>query len=603
MSDALDRCVLLRDLPAKERARVAASARIRTLGPGQALFRRGDRGRDVFVVVTGTLEVLDDHDHVAAHARPGDLVGERSLLNGGHRNATIRSAARESQVAQLSATVVRRLFDEHPVVLRALAGMLAERTITRPAARPRTTSTIALIPAGGEDIAQRLLLALSASGPAALVDAARVDREVGTGASSALHGTPLAARVSTWLDGIEASHTSVLLVAGRNRRWTARCVRAADEVVLVAAGRRDGIAPITAGQRPFVALVRRGGAPVVGAATSWHDVAPPSRVLHADITSDADLARLARHVRGEAVGVVLGGGGARGLAHLGVLQALEDRGVPIDAVGGTSIGALMAGTVAAGWDQETRLAKTIVNLVKAKRLLGMTLPLVSFSSAGRLTRMLRSEGGFGERQIEDLPIPFFAISASLATGATVVHDHGPLWLATRASISLPGFLPPVPVDGDLLVDGGVVNNVPIDVMRDRGAGRVIASNLRGAPPRYPDAQYGPSLSGWRVLVGRLRRDPLRLPDPATTMLRAKELTAWAAHEDRLTGADLVIEPPVDGVDNLRFSAALPLVERAYEHTMRLLEGSGSDGWPSLDGDARREDEARRRHDEVVLDHG
>jgi hypothetical protein len=102
------------------------------------------------------------------------------------------------------------------------------------------------------------------------------------------------------------------------------------------------------------------------------------------------------------------------------------------------------------------------------------------------------------------------------------------------------------------------------------------------------------LSGWRVLAHRMRRRPLRLPDPATTMLRAKELTAWAAHEDRLTMADLVIEPPVDGVDNLRFAAALPLVERAYEDTMRMLEGTAAGGWLNLAGDACCED---------VLDHG
>jgi NTE family protein len=425
------------------------------------------------------------------------------------------------------------------------------------------------VPAGGEDIVDRLVVALGYAGPVARVDAARIDREVGTGAATSLPGTTLAAQVTAWLEAVEAAHATVVLVGGA-RRWTARCVRAADETVVLAAGPRQRLAPVAAG---IVAVVRRSGAPPQRIAATWLDVASSSRIVHVDASSDADVRRLARFARGEAVGVVLGGGGARGLAHLGVLRALEASDVPIDAIGGTSIGALMAACLAVGWDHDTRLAKSIAHLVEAKRLLGWTLPLVSLSSAAKLTRMLRSDSLFAERAIEDLPVPFFAISASLTTGAAVVHDRGPLWLASRASISLPGFLPPVPFDGDLLVDGGVVNNVPVDVMRARGAGRVLASNLRGAPPVYPDGDHGPSLSGWRVLARRLQRRPMGLPDPATTMLRAKELTAWAAHEERLLLSDLVIEPPVDGVDNLRFAAALPLVELAYAHTMKVLECS------------------------------
>ena len=583
MSGPLERCILLRDLPDDERARIAATARLRTLRPGEALFRRDDRGRDVFIVVAGTLEVLDAAGVVAALARPGDVVGERSLLNGGHRNATVRAGNREAEVAKLSAGVVRRLLDEHPSVLRALAGMLAERTITRPPSARRTSTTIAIVPAGGEAIIDRLVAALSASGPTAVVDAARVEREVGEGASTAMHGTTLAGRVSAWLDAVEATHRTMVLVGGGNRRWATRCTRAADAVVVLAADRpRERILPVAAGPRTTVAVVRRGGEPTPGVAASWHDIVPPACVLHVDAASDAEVHRVARTALGAAVGVVLGGGGARGLAHLGVLRAIEASGVPIDAIGGTSIGSLMAALLAIGWPHETRLAKSNANLVEAKRLLGWTLPLVSLSSATKLTRMLRGDELFGARAIEDLPVPFFAVSASLVSGSAIVHDRGPLWLAARASISLPGFMPPVPVDGDLLVDGGVVNNVPVDIMRERGAGRVIASNLRGAPPQYPDVRYGPSLSGWRVLAGRLgRREPLRLPDPATTMLRAKELTAWSAHEQRLTLADLVIEPPVDGVDNLRFSAALPLVDAAYEHTMRVLASSDADAWTAM----------------------
>jgi predicted acylesterase/phospholipase RssA len=270
---------------------------------------------------------------------------------------------------------------------------------------------------------------------------------------------------------------------------------------------------------------------------------------------------------------VLGGGGARGLAHLGVLRAFETCGVPIDAIGGTSIGALAGAGYAMGWSHEDRLRHATKDLIEVRRLFAPTLPLVSLTSASRLTRALRSNAMFGDVAIEDLPFPFFALSASFRRGDAVVHDRDALWLAVRASCSLPGIMPPVPVGDDLLVDGGVVNNVPVDVMLERLPGRALAVNLRADAEPLPAATFGASLSGWRVLASRLgRRDAIRLPGPATMMLRAKELGGRGPHDERLALADLLIEPPVDGVDSLDFRAGLSLVDRAYAHACERIEG-------------------------------
>lgn len=438
-------------------------------------------------------------------------------------------------------------------------------------ARPatRTCQTIAVIPLGGAPLVKRLERAAAGYGPAIVVDAALVDREVGAGAAQAVPGTAIASRVNDWLDRVEASHDTVLLVGG-GRRWTARCLGVTDEVVAVVGADRVPLPPRFNGR---VVISRSGDRPSTGAA-AWFDDVAPSRVHHVDAASAADVGRLFRALRGESIGLVLGGGGAKGLAHLDVLRALETCGVTVDAVGGTSIGALAGATLAMGWDHTERVSRSVSNLVETRRLLGWTLPLASLTSATKLTRILRSDAFFGKTNIEDLALPYFAVSASFTTGEAVIHDRGPLWLATRASTSLPGIMPPVPLDGDLLVDGGVVNNVPVDVMRERVPGRTIAANLRAqeAEP-VATASFGPSLSGWRILGSRLlaRHEPIRLPGPATMMLRAKELGSKGAHDDRLALADLLIEPPVDGVDNLDFRAALPLIDRAYAHTCAQLE--------------------------------
>lgn len=568
VTNILERCDLLRDLPQEARATAIAAVRTTTLLAGEVLLRRGSRGRDAYIVLSGTLEVLDEEENPVAVIQVGELIGERALLNGGSRNATVR-AARDTEVGRLPAAVVDRLLDEFPLAARRLAGMLAERTTFNGRTAQRTCQTVAIVPLGGAPIVKRLERAAADHGPVIVIDAARINREVGAGAAAAVPGTALASRVNAWLDRVEAAHATVLLVGG-GRRWTARCLRGADEAIAVVGAERASLPPRFSGR---VVISRAGGRPSHDA-SSWFDEVPPSRVHHVDASSSTDVSRLTRALRGQSFGLVLGGGGARGLAHLGVLRALETCGITVDAIGGTSIGALAGATFAMGWDHDERLSRSVSNLVETRRLLGWTLPLASLTSATKLTRILRSDAFFGETNIEDLALPFFALSASFTTGDAVIHDRGPLWLAARASTSLPGIMPPVPIDGDLLVDGGVVNNVPVDVMRERLPGRTIAVNLRArvAEP-VATSSFGPSLSGWRILASRMmkRHEPIRLPGPATMMLRAKELGSKGAHDDRLALADLLIEPPVDGVDNLDFRAALPLVDRAYAHTCDQLE--------------------------------
>lgn len=569
--DLLRELPLLADLPDGARARLMRAATMRSLAAREVLLSPGEAGRDVYVVLVGALEVIDPDGGVVARIGSGGIVGERALLNGGKRNATVR-AARDSRIARLPEPTVRRLLEDHPAVLRRLAETLADRTSAsteRPVACTRIALTAATT-APVRAVADRLAASLGEVGPVAVVDAARIDAEVGPLASRAPLGHHHATAVSAWLARLEEAHRFVVLVGDGHRRWDSTCRRQADTNVVLATEARARDERVPEGAR--VVILRRGGDPVPGLAASWHDAVPATAVSHLDLIDDRDVARLARALTGRSLGLVLGGGGARGLAHIGVLRALDDLGIAVDSVGGTSIGALAAALCALGHDADLREAKAIAGLVGTKRLIGWTLPLLSVSSAKRVTAMLQSEELFGDRCIEDLPLPYFAMSAAFPDGAAVVHDRGPLWLAARASISLPGVLPPVCIDGDLLVDGAMVNNVPVDVMRQRLEGRVLAVNLRGRAPTPQAFDFDPSISGWRVLASRLPgRSAIRMPNPAATMLRAKDLAGKQAHLERLAMADLVLEPPVDDVSNLNFKAGLPLVARAYDHARPALE--------------------------------
>jgi NTE family protein/lysophospholipid hydrolase len=288
----------------------------------------------------------------------------------------------------------------------------------------------------------------------------------------------------------------------------------------------------------------------------------------------ADVARLARMITGTGCGLVLGGGGPRGFAHLGVMRAMEEAGVPIDVVGGTSIGALMAAVYALGMDDAARV-RAFTHEVG--RLVTLTVPLIAVSSGRRVDRLIAER--IGDAPIEDLPRRFFCVSASLTRAEEVVHDRGPLSFAVRASVSLPGIFPPVYADGDLLVDGATLNNVPADVMRGLvGNGCVVAVTVSPEVEPLTAAAFGPGLSGWRVLGRRL--NPLASPQPvpgiADILTRSTSLNQ-VRHRRAALDADhveLLLRPPVEGFRALDFKGATGLIETGYRYAAQELARSG-----------------------------
>jgi NTE family protein len=178
---------------------------------------------------------------------------------------------------------------------------------------------------------------------------------------------------------------------------------------------------------------------------------------HVRMNRSDDFKRLARFAAGRTIGLVLGGGGARGFAHMGVIRALTEAGVPLDIVGGTSIGALIAAQPAMGWDYQTMLEKNRECFVKAKPLSDYTIPLTSIIGGRKLDDCLKK--GFQDIRIEDLWLNYFSLSSDLTTAQITVQRHGYLWEAVRASISIPGILPPVINGKSLLIDGRITRDL------------------------------------------------------------------------------------------------------------------------------------------------
>jgi len=285
---------------------------------------------------------------------------------------------------------------------------------------------------------------------------------------------------------------------------------------------------------------------------------------------DADLARLARFLTGNAVGAVLGGGGARGFAHIGVIRAFREAGIPIDLIGGTSMGALIAVQPALGWDDATMLEVNRRSFVEKKpvTLRDYTVPVYSLVDGRRLDRNLIAP--LGDARIEDLWTGYFCVSSNLTRAEAVVHRDGPVWKAIRASLAVPGVFAPVLEGTDLLVDGGVLNNLPGDVMRRLGGGWVIAVDV--SLDRDLEVRDGTLPSPWKVLLNWLNPfgKPSELPNILHLMVRTTLLASVQKTESMKKLVDLYIQPPVSRFKLMQFSALEDIAETGYRHAKTVL---------------------------------
>lgn len=572
--------------PAARRA-VAAAMTPTELPAGAVLFRRGERGDALYVLVRGRLQVLDeDEAGVVAEIAPGQVVGELALLSRRPRNATVR-AARDSALLRLDVESFDRLVAARPAALLSLSRTIVERLESSTAERTAPVRSIAVVPAGRGPVpdlagfAQRLVRSLAPYGRPALLDAGTVDADVGPGAADAADGDPRTGPLARLLERVERDATvTVYLGDERRRGWTARCLHQADLVVLVGAAHGDPEPTArerstSSRARRHLVLLHRGGDVLPTGTGAWVGPRPDLAAHHhVRLDRDADVDRLARRIAGRSVGISFGGGGPRGFAHLGVLRALEEADVPTDVFGGASIGSMVAALCALDVDHEERVARMEEGLVRTRGLFRPTLPLVSLTSSKRINRMLRDPAYLGDLHVEDTWLPWHCVSTNLSRGHAVVHERGPAWLAIRSSIALPGILPPVHSDGDLLVDGGVLNNLPVDAMRARLDGRIVAVDLEPKVDlRFEDA-FEPTLSGWRVLGGKLtpgRRAP-KVPNLVQIVLRAKQVGGDHAQRGVLAqhAVDLYVQPPIQTFGALNFRAGRNLVDAAYHFTSDLL---------------------------------
>jgi NTE family protein len=520
---------------------LAAGAVHFSLPAGHLLFESGSRPDGVYLVASGRLGVKTSAKiGLTAEIERGELVGEAGWLLGLERSATV-VALRDSEVLLLPNADLDRIAALSTPFSLAFARLCARRLqhSNRQDYKPKRARVFAVVPNSIEvdvaDLATRLVDELKLAGRTELVWDARATTHT-----------------SAWFNGIEEANDFVVYVANWTASgWTRQCCRQADVILMAApAGGRfaswpTGIAEaaVARGARVELALLHRGRIEA-GSAAVWLKSLPA--MLHHHIVEPADFGRVARLLTQRGVGLVLSGGGARGFAHLGIIRALREARVPIDFVGGASIGAIIAAGVAMGWGDEEMQLRYRRSFVDTNPVNDYTFPFVALTRGRKVSRLLDRE--YGGMLIEDLRYPYFCVSANLTTGRLLQHRAGGLAKALRAAVAIPGVMPPVFHEEGVLVDGAAINNLPLDIMQTHAPGFVIGSDV-GA-----DRSFGEQ----RVNIFQI-------------LMHAGMVNSASSERGQRELADALLKPPLVDIDLLNWRAFDRAIEAGYTYARTAID--------------------------------
>lgn len=565
---------------------LASCVEIQTIHGGSTVFREGDQSNSMLILLNGRLRVsrrdalgsLNLYNEIV----PGESVGEAGMILVQPRTADVM-AIRDSTLAVLHRAGFESLLVRHPLELNRVFTQAIYNHLrhTPQAIDRRLAESVVVVPLhpGPEasEVAQSLTRAFMKRGRARHISTSSED-----GPAAADHA--FSENDNEWFDQLERQNDFLVYEAEPvTSAWTKKAFREADQVIFVAASSAaPGESNIEAQlskepsfslKRKHLALLHPAGTEYAQAVGEWRGKFEIERIYPLRSGDAQDFGRLARFLTSSAVGVVFGGGGARGFAHLGVLRALEEVGIPIDIIGGNSMGALIGAQYASGLP--------IAQILDQTRRFALggewpTVPVISLLSGRRIERDLRRM--FGNMNIDALWRPFFAAACNLSRAATSVQDTGMLWRAVLASNSPAGLLPPVLHNGELLVDGAILDNVPVGAMRQRlgaplekrrGNGTIIAVDVDVQQDLGVHPETG-RLSVWKSIKGHFPGVHDEQPGIGDILYRAGHIGGLHQRERTINLADHYLEPPVADFPLMGYRQAAEIAEVGYQYTMEKI---------------------------------
>ena len=537
-----------------------------SLPGGAPLYEAGEEADQFYFLRAGRLGAFrpqEGHEtQFLGVIRPGEPAGEMALVAGAPHSATV-AALRDSEVLSLSRDDFFDAVSTDPTVMTELARLMILRNRQSATGgvlgEPSVFGFIGLSPeVKVRDLAERI--------------AGRIGK---LGYRATIVGVEALRAPTEWFSNVERDHDFVLYVAEADETaWKGLVGRQGDRLFRVARAadppppplaEAQAAEPLQVQQLTDLILLHAAGQEAPRGSEAWFESMRPARLFHVRDGYGADTDRMARVLTGQSVGLVLSGGGARAYAHVGAVRALHERGVPIDFVGGVSMGAIVAAGLAMGWDDQELDSRIRRAFVDSSPLDDIAFPMIALIHGDKVRERLTEH--FGDRLIPDLWLPFFCLSANLTTGAYQLHRTGLVREALRASISLPGVLPPVTVDKNVLVDGAVLKNFPADLMRAIQLGPIVGVDVgRGRSIEAADILRPPSL--WRWLISG---DWRRGPPIVSVLIRSATVRSGAELVQAHQATDVLVQPDVDEIEIRDWKAFDQAVEIGYRATIEALD--------------------------------
>lgn len=556
---------------------------------GDILYNKGDIGDSLYILINGLLHVIDmersDPHRVLAVIERGEIVGEMAILSDEIRTAAIH-AARDSDLVRLSRDSFENISEKFPQVMMAITRILVDRLKHVRDGKPLRDGPMSfcILPIApgvfASAFAQRLFRAFSTYGSVCLLTADTLDSLLNKkGISNISEEDPRAPALRASMAQLEASHSFVLYLAEPvDSPWTRRCLKRVDKVLLLADAHAspqlttleqkiEGRDDLTTTPRKILILLHPQGTTIPDGTATWLNERRVRSHYHIRWDRESDFGCLARILSNRAIGLVLGGGAAKGLAHVGVIQALEESGIPIDMVGGASMGAIIGAQYAMGKNPEQMMDMLKKLFIDINPFSEVTIPLIALTRGRKLERM--GKLAYGSIDIEDLWLPYFCVSSNLTTSQVKVHRRGSLWKAVRTSSSVPGLVSPVLEDGELYVDGGVINNLPGDIMR-RQCDMVIVVEV--SPNRNLTTKMTEIPSPWKLLLRKILpfKKKSKIPGIVDIMISTVLTGSFIAANSVKLDADLSLTPPLQEVGYLDFKRMRKTAELGYSYTMQVI---------------------------------
>jgi predicted acylesterase/phospholipase RssA/CRP-like cAMP-binding protein len=535
---------------------------------GEILFQQGDPSACLYILTNGKLAAILSaptmKPRVVGHILPIEPVGELGALSGDPRSLTIK-AVEDCHLLKLPADIFKKLCRQYPSVLFETLRPVVGRSqqIIQLLSTGEKKKHIAIIPANADvhidKFEEQLRDKIGRFKKIAFLSETEIRSE---DAKDSRNFEELISQTE------ENNVIIIYLLKPYETPLSKACWSRIEKLYIVADGnskphfdnypleKLHNTKQLIEVRRELILLYKKNAFPQN--TQEW--LYKADFFLHHQIRIDysPDYQRLLRFMRGKAFGLVLSGGGAKGWAHIGALRALLESHIPIDAIGGVSAGALVAGLYTLNYNYEEtyrlfeRLLGSTHNIVSFKNI---CWPAISLFNCEQFTE--ESQKIFGNKKIENMWLPYFCVTCNLGTNKEASHRSGLLWEKTRGSVAVPGLVPPMVINGQLHIDGGVINNLPVDVMRDMlgRESKIVAVELVNEAIDHNRYNFPPTLTFKEALLSKLRlgyRD-YRFPPFLETFLKSLLVGASVKQKENSMAADLLIEPDTRGYNMLRLT--------------------------------------------------